>query len=147
MTVTGAPARARPALICRWPSLIAPLAPTVSLWTVASSWAGRQPGPPWLAAPSQAWRGGPATAGCRRASLFQARESSSRACRSARRRGGGGGGGAGGEPLLEGLVVPLDLAAGLRVVGAGPDDPRAQGGHGAGEGALGAGRPAGGRGG
>jgi len=34
-----------------------------------------------------------------------------------------------GEPLLEGLVEPLDLAAGLGVVGAGVFEPDAQGGE------------------
>ncbi|HEY2280234.1 MAG TPA: hypothetical protein VGI00_17885 [Streptosporangiaceae bacterium] len=46
---------------------------------------------------------------------------------------GGGGGGAQGEPFFEGLVVALDLAAGLRVVGAGVDQPGAQCGDGPGE--------------
>ena len=57
--------------------------------------------------------------------------------------GQGGGGRAGGEPPLEGLVVASGLAAGLRVVGAGVDEPGAQAGHGAGELALAAGQAAG----
>jgi hypothetical protein len=42
--------------------------------------------------------------------------------------GDGGGGGLAGEPFFEGLVVALDLAAGLGVVGAGVPEADPQGG-------------------
>ncbi len=86
-----------------------PLASAVSLCTVASSWRGGWPGPPWLAALSQACRGVALTQVPELAGVVPAAVLIQQGLQFLQ----GGGGGAGGEPFLQGLVVPLDLAAGL----------------------------------